>query len=470
MNKKRLNLNLFAIIAMVFLSYSSFSCSNDEDEKLDDGSTNTTDVAVTSNVSKLGITYAYIDGYVNLNLITSSYSNQQLGIELSLDEHFLNSKQALTKELEGNKLTVVIDTLRAQTTYYYRTFVKVNDLSFYGEKRSFTTKGFSNITSTGEASEITLTSAKIKCSGDASNIDKENKFYIGIALSKTKSGLHPDSTGRFLLGDYVLAGSSFYRKVCRLDSLVKNKSFEGIITGLQAGTTYYYCSFTYAGMKFKFGEVKSFTTKQFLESMLTTGEATDITLTSATIKSISSLASIYPKGTKINYYLDLGLSQEQFFNHYSNGITHNISQEGIITSKIRQLEPDTTYYYRICAYVDDTYLFGSTKSFSTKSVDSYLTTEDATDITHKSATLKGKTTLSKLYGEDESSIRYCFIFSENKGSFQILRAQKNGNELTATEENLVKNQTYYYSIRADIDGQYIYSNIKSFTTKAAADY
>ena len=168
---KKVNLRvLFTMMIVALLSFNIVSCSSDDDEKLDDGSSNTTDVAVTSNVSKLGVTYAHIDGYVNLNLITSSYTSQQVGIELAMTEDFVNAKQTKSNELEGHKLTVVIDTLSAQTKYYYRTFVKVNDLNYYGEKRSFTTKDFTNITSTGDASDLTFTSAKIKCKGDARTI------------------------------------------------------------------------------------------------------------------------------------------------------------------------------------------------------------------------------------------------------------------------------------------------------------
>ena len=101
---KNTNLNvLFTIIMVVLLSLFSFSCSGDDDEKRNDGSSNTTDVSVTGNVSKLGITYAYIDGYVNLNLITSSYTSQQIGVELAMTEDFLNAKQVKSKELEGKK-------------------------------------------------------------------------------------------------------------------------------------------------------------------------------------------------------------------------------------------------------------------------------------------------------------------------------------------------------------------------------
>lgn len=465
---------LATCIFFVSLCTTQTSCTGDNDEQQDDGSGNTTDVAVTSNISKLGITYAHIDGYVNLNLITSSYTSQQIGIELSMNETFENPKRAISKEMEGKKLTVIIDTLSAMTKYYYRTFVKVNDLSYYGEKRSFTTKDFSNITSTGSASDLTFTSAKIKCSGDASSIDKENNYAIGIAYSTSKTRLNPDSAYIGYDPYYGYYSRGFSVVECSIDSIIKNKSFEKTISRLQTGTTYYYCSFTRAGKKYKLGDVKSFTTEALSEAQLSTGDATDITFTSATVRNTSSIANMYPKGTSIQYGIRYGVSQDALYE-----TVYATSMEGdAFTVQLRNLLAGKTYYY--CAYVsvDGVSLTGSTKSFTTKSGNSYLTTEDATDITLTSATLKGKTTLSTLYGNNESSIRYTIrysrnsnnINSQNGNNYESVNPQKNGNDLMVSLSGLQMNTTYYYCIVAYVDGSYIFGDVKSFTTKSGADY
>ena len=462
-------------LMVALVSAALFSCSGDEDEKLDDGSDNTTDVAVTSNLSKLGITYAHIDGYVNLNLITSAYTSQQVGIELSMNEDFDNPRRAVSKELEGNKLTVIIDTLSAQTKYFYRTFVKVNDLSYFGEKRSFTTKDFSNITSTGSASDLTFTSAKIKCSGDASSIDKGNNYAIGVAYSTSKTRLHPDSANVGYNTDYGYYYTMGFNVVeCSLDSIIKNKSFEKTISRLKTGTTYYYCSFTRAGKKYKLGEIKNFTTKALSEAQLSTGDATDITFTSATIRNTSSIASMYPKGTSIQYGIRYGVSQDAL---YETAYSTSQEEDGF-TVQLRNLVAGKTYYYYAYVSVDGVSLTGSTKSFTTKSGDSYLTTEDATDITLTSATLRGKTTLSALYGNDESSVRYTIRYSIYNNNitgqygynYESVNPQKNEKNLTATLSRLQANTTYYYCVVAYVDGYYVYGDVKSFTTKSATDY
>ncbi len=376
--RKLLLTHYYSLLMMIAFSMSLFSCSADED-LLDDGSRNTSDVAVTSNVSKLGITYAYIDGYVNLNLITSSYTNLQIGVELSMNDKFNNPKQALKKELEGNKLTIVVDTLTAQTKYYYRTFVKVNDLNYYGEKRSFTTKDFSNITSTGSASDITITSAKITAKGDASSIDKENRLSIGIAYSTIKSKLHPDSAniGYDPYYGYTLRG--FNVAECSLDSIIKNKSFEKEISRLQTGTTYYYCSYTRAGKKYKFGDIKSFSTKSVSAVQLITGEASDITLKTATIQNSTSISTLYPNGTAIRYGVKYGLSKDTLqYTAYATAIDGET-----YTVQLRNLSPNKTYYYRAYLEVDGAFLEGEIKSFKTKTdIPTLITCAQAVELTN----------------------------------------------------------------------------------------
>ena len=66
------NGTLLNILGYIILLVCSTSCSGD-DALVNDGSHNTTDVAVTSNPTKVGVSFATIDGYVNLNLITANY-------------------------------------------------------------------------------------------------------------------------------------------------------------------------------------------------------------------------------------------------------------------------------------------------------------------------------------------------------------------------------------------------------------
>lgn len=217
------------------------SCSKD-DSITDDGSKNTTDVAVTGNVAKVGISYAQLEGYVNLNLVTVTYSKQELGIELSMSEDFEDLDNIKTNELTGNKISVKVDKLDADTKYYYRTYVKLNDIIFYGKTRSFSTKDFKNITSTGEATDITYSSALISCTVDMKSIDSEENYSIGVAYSDTR----PDDNN---WKNHMIAHNA------------EDGKYSVTLNNLKEDQTYYYCSFTYMAGKYKTGQVKSFTTK-----------------------------------------------------------------------------------------------------------------------------------------------------------------------------------------------------------------
>ena len=221
------------------------ACGGDEGDNHTSGKTNTTEeVAISSNVTKQGVTYAYIDGYVNLNLITSSYSSSQMGIEYSTKEDFSNKKQASTQNIVGNKISVPIYSLNGNTKYYYRTFVSVNNLNYCGKTLSFTTKDVSNVFSTIDATEIGANFVKIKYSVDASLLDKEEKINACIAYSISK--------------DDLLTTHNVVK--CPLESLVPNASEEILISNLKLATTYYYCAITNAGTNKKNTEIQSFTT------------------------------------------------------------------------------------------------------------------------------------------------------------------------------------------------------------------
>ena len=124
------------------------SCGDDEVEPNGGGNSgknaeqNTTDVAVTGSVSEVGALWAQINGVVNLEVITASYTNVTIGVEVSETEDFKNKKRIEATDVVGRKFSVRTDLLMPESKYYYRTYVKVSSLSYdyLGETYSFTTK------------------------------------------------------------------------------------------------------------------------------------------------------------------------------------------------------------------------------------------------------------------------------------------------------------------------------------------
>ena len=231
-----------AIIMALFLS-----CSKSED----DGSSNTTDIAVTGNVEKVGMSYAIVNGYVNLNLLNSE-KNTVIGIEYSTHEDGGGRKQSTTS-ITGNKITVKLkDMIWPDTTFYYRTFVTTDKLTYYGKTKSFSTsKGFC-IAQTGEVTNITSNSATISGTAKISSISQDEFLGLGIAYSKKKEELtdHISSLGNTMM--YSESGYAF---------IGYNGIFSVNLEGLSPGTRYYYSSFNRLGVKFYFSEIKEFTTK-----------------------------------------------------------------------------------------------------------------------------------------------------------------------------------------------------------------
>lgn len=229
-------------VIFVMFTICFFSCSK-ETNNYDNSSNNNNDVAVTSNVSKLGFSYAIINGFVNLDQITSTYSNLIIGIEVSLEEDFKTILTKEAKELEEKKISLIFYNLNANTKYYYRTFVKVNNLNYKGEKHSFTTFDLPEISPIFNIKEVSCSSAIIDFDdGDFNQIDKNENFSLGFVYSTSKNSLYQKNGYE----------SHFYNikdevKIVEIKQLLSDK-------------TYYICPYICVGNSYKYGEIKSFQT------------------------------------------------------------------------------------------------------------------------------------------------------------------------------------------------------------------
>ena len=125
---------LYILLAIMTL----VACSEDKEELLpgSDAEKNTTDVAVTGAVSKIGAFNAQISGVVNL----ASYVVLDVGIEVSTREDFGTKSRTVATGVVGRKFDVYIQPLLFETKYYYRTYVITPSLDYYGKTYSFTTK------------------------------------------------------------------------------------------------------------------------------------------------------------------------------------------------------------------------------------------------------------------------------------------------------------------------------------------
>ena len=226
------------------------ACSGDNE---DDGSGNTTDVAVTGTVEKVGMSYAVVNGYVNLNHITTD-NKTEVGIEYAnysyRDGEGYRQK---TKSLTGNKISIKLsDAIWPDETFYYRTYVKTGTFTHYGQMRQFTTQKGSGVATTGAASNITESTAVLSGTAKLDDIPQDENVSVGIAYSIKKE----DFVDTPSLLDYSFDAIDFGFAFAGYKS-----SFSLDIKDLRPLTHYYYSAFTRIGVKFYFAEIKEFTTK-----------------------------------------------------------------------------------------------------------------------------------------------------------------------------------------------------------------
>ena len=208
----------------------------------------TSEIAVTGLVDKFGCTYADISGYANLNLLPAGSGNPVIGVEVvdAKAETNENAVQSTAGSLIGNIFTVSFSHLSPATEYKYRSFVTYGGITYYGTKyNSFTTKEVVGITSTGEASEITRTSAVLSASVQTEGVDVRDNVYVGLAWSANKDAISAD-------GNFESRKTSVQH--------VEDGVFTVSLNDLSEGTTYYFASFTLLGGVYVFSSVKEFTT------------------------------------------------------------------------------------------------------------------------------------------------------------------------------------------------------------------
>lgn len=130
----------------VFITLGLSACGGDDSvsddvEQIQEGSNNTSDVAVTDKVTETSALYAVISGIVNVDQITTTYSSIEFGIEISSTNDFYEPRRVAASGLVGRSFSVRVTGLQPSTKYYYRTYVDISSLTFayYGSTASFTT-------------------------------------------------------------------------------------------------------------------------------------------------------------------------------------------------------------------------------------------------------------------------------------------------------------------------------------------
>jgi hypothetical protein len=154
---------------------------------------------------------------------------------------------------DGN-FTINLSGLDGNTTYYYCTCLNIDGTYYYGEVKSFTTLVLAATATTGDSTNITISSATLAGSVTGMSLAKTTAD-AGICYATTNT---PSMTN----GSYISSG------------IKADGSFTVNVSSLTDNTTYYYCTCLNIDGTYYYGAVKSFTTAK----KATAGEMVDLGL------------------------------------------------------------------------------------------------------------------------------------------------------------------------------------------------
>ncbi len=233
------------------------------------------------------------------------------------------------------KYTIQLTDLAPSTTYYYRSFVYQSGIWFYGNVKSFTTKGQGVELVSGEVTKLTCYSAKIS---GAVSIDESTQYRTltyGICYS---TGSTPTVNNTRL----------------QASSKDRNGNFTVQLRALTGSTTYYYRSYAYVDNYLSYGPIRSFTTKD--DDVVITG---DIDTTNYSVKSTLKI------GSGAYSTLELGVCYGTNATPTVNNktvTTNEVDDENNFTLSLKDI-PFGTVFYRSFVMIDGVAHYGDIKSF-----------------------------------------------------------------------------------------------------------
>ena len=341
--------------------------------------------------------------------------------------------------ISGNQISVTFDNLTMATNYYYCYRYSNNVNIVDTEVKHFRTQDASQPTVvTGEVTDITKTTAKAL--GNVTNDGEATVTERGICWSEnhnpTIEGSHANNgTGT---GEYDVT-----------------------ITGLTAGTTYYVRAYAKNSAGTSYGSEVSFTTLPNDNApTVTTGEATNITMTSAMVQgnvTADGGATVTERGVCWSTSHTPTIDSE----HKTNG-----SGIGSYTVSITGLTQYTKYYVRAYAINSEGISYGNEVEFTTLADKPTVMTNNVTNITENGAVCGGVVTDDGGATVTERGI--CWSTSTNPTISDQHTTNGTGiGSFVSTLSGLYYNTTYYVRAYATNIAGTSYGEQKTFVTAKA---
>ena len=330
-------------------------------------------IAITGECSDITETTAKLYGWS----YQDSVGGDPVEFGIEFEQRDLSKGRIITAEEKDaeNKYCCRVTGLRPDGLYYYRAYTLYKGLKVYGEVKSFRTAELKVTLKTEDASNIGFQEATLNGTLSVDSDDELNKsvmFLFGESAETLNETYH---NGSIYLRTSLSDDGSF-----SISLPVPNYGKASMGNSLRSNTTYYYQAVAEvsgpsgAGFfsNYFYGEIKSFTTKGPDDISITTGDASDILYTQATLGGSFSIEGL-DVPTLANY-MDVGFeyaTSVELTDEVKRKISSSCNSDGSFQRTITSLLPGTKYYYRavFAIYEDGVVKIikeGEVKSFTTE--------------------------------------------------------------------------------------------------------
>jgi hypothetical protein len=242
-------------------------------------------------------------------------------------------------------LIATLTGLQPGASYEYRILASNNTGTEEGAVQTFTVPPTPLLT-VGQAQSVTRTTATLP--GTVNPEGLETSYYYEYGTSTSYGGNAPSVPG-------VNAGSGTVAAPAPIG-----------LSGLVPATTYHYRLVATNADGTTSTPDQTFTTAPPTAPTASTGEASNVTLTTATVA-----GTIDPEGLETSYELDLGTDTTYGTSIYGQAGSGSASTE--VTVGLQNLAPGSTYHYRIVAINSDGRSYGADRSFTTPAYNNPIT-------------------------------------------------------------------------------------------------
>ena len=357
-----------------------------------------------------------------------------IAMEVSEDEGFANAN-SFEASVSGNSLTVTANGLKAETKYYYRMRLNMEDGKVESETKTLRTTAYILPTvTTSEVTNISGTKADCRC-----NVTSEGDFTVtarGVCWSTADNPTIDDS--------HTVDGGGA-------------GSFTSNITGLTENTTYYVRAYATSGAGTAYGETRTFVTTAYILPTVTTSEVTNISGTKADCRcNVTSEGDFTVTARGVCWSTTDNPTIDD--SHTVDG-----GGAGSFISNITGLTEITTYYVRAYATSGASTVYGETRTFvTTEYILPTVTTSEVTNVSFTTAKCGGEVT----EGDYTVTARgVCWSTAANPTIDDSHTIDGGGaGSFISNITGLTENTTYYVRAYATSSAGTVYGETKTFET------